>query len=258
MATFIAIVWLMSGCATTNIGLTVGQLPSPEQAVARLEQRQANVRSFVMQGSLSARTADGGSLSGDHVIYGAYPNRLRADVLGPFGQPVLRMIADGDKLSVLSFDENRIYLGRATRENVARFLGVSLSSDEIFTILSGSVPLLRADNQRELEPGQEAGTAVLRIIDGPSQVIETVQFHFADYSVTQGRLRQQGGAYSYLCRFGDFLRAGPWRYPRVVEIESIDGRALSLENDDLRINQPVDGKVFEAPTPKGVEVRWLK
>ncbi|ADK85260.1 hypothetical protein Deba_1895 [Desulfarculus baarsii DSM 2075] len=257
MATLIAMVWLMSGCATTIDGPTMGELPSPQQAVARLQERQANVRSFVMQGSLSARTAEGRDLSGDHVIYGVYPDRLRADVLGPFGQPVLRMIADGNKLSVLSFDENRLYLGRATRQNVAAFLGVNLSPDEVFTILGGGVPFLRSDNLQETAPAQP-GAAMLTITDGPARIVETVEFDLADYSIRQGRLRQHEGPYNFLCRFDKFTTGGPWRYPRTVEIESADGRALALENDELLINEPVDGKVFEAPTPKGIEVRWLK
>ena len=80
---------------------------SPSQARAGLEARRLAISSFQLQGEISVKTSQG-ELNGDHLILGKFPDRLRAQVLGPFGRPLLTLVSDGYKLVVLDYDRNQL------------------------------------------------------------------------------------------------------------------------------------------------------
>lgn len=254
----LTICMMISSCVTTPHGPVVGELPQPEQVVARLELRRQAQRSFFMQGAISVAMPDGAELYGDHVIWGAYPDRIRADVYGPFGQPVLRLVADGNRLSVLAFDENRIYIGRATRKNIGAFLGVALSADEVYALLGGNAPMLENMLINSMS-GEDQGNALLVVSDSASKVMERIRFRIADYSVVKAQMIQQGDkTESYTCTYSDFETLGPWTFPKNIETLGSDGRALSLKNDSIEFNKDFDGDVFETEMIEGVEIFWLQ
>ena len=249
---------MISSCVTTSQSPVIGELPKPEQVVERLELRRQALRSFFMQGAISVKMPDGSELYGDHVIWGVYPDRIRADVFGPFGQPVLRLVADGNRLSVLAFDENRIYVGRATRKNIGAFLGVALSADEIYALLGGSAPML--ENMLVNSISAEAdGKALLVLSDSASKVMERIRFRIADYSVVKAQMSQQGDkTESYNCVYSDFTPLGPWFFPKNMETLGSDGRSLTLENDSIEYNKEFDSDIFETEMVEGVEIFWLR
>lgn len=254
----LAICLLLSSCVTTPQSPVVGELPKPQQVVERLELRRQALRSFLMQGAISVVMPDGAELYGDHVIWGVYPDRIRADVFGPFGQPMLRLIADGNKLSVLAFNENRIYMGRATRKNIGAFLGVALSADEIFALLGGSAPMLQNMLINSMS-ADDQGQATLVLSDSASRVMERIRFRIGDYSVVKAQMSQQGDqSETYTCTYSDFQAMGPWKYPKDMETLGSDGRSLTLENDSVEFNKEFDHDVFEPETIEGVEIFWLR
>lgn len=254
-----ALAYIMVACATIPGGPSVGTAPGADQVVERLEARRQAVRSFAMQGELVGQSRQG-QLSGEHRIVGRFPDRLRAEVMGPFDKPALLMVSDGVRLTVLAYGENKAYVGPASRANLGRFLGLALSPAEAYALLTGSVPL--AGQVREVrEQGRvmlssEPGQALLRFNqrDGAE---EGLIFNLGDHAVSEAWLSQGAGVPGLTCRFNAYVRLPEGRYPRRVELGDSEGRTLSINSDHLIINQVVDDKAFEISLPLGLEVQSL-
>jgi outer membrane lipoprotein-sorting protein len=255
-----ALAYIMVACATVPGGPSLGSAPGADQVLERLEARRQAVRSFVMQGELVGQNRRG-ELTGEHLILGRFPDRLRAEVRGPFDKPALLLVSDGVRLTVLAYGENKAYVGPASRANLSRFLGLALSPAEVYALLTGSVPL--AGQIREVrEHGRvmlssEPGKALLRFNqrDGAE---DGLIFSLGDYAVNEAWLGQGAGTPGILiCRYNAFVSLPEGRYPRLVELSNIEGRSLSISSDRLTINQVADDKTFEITLPPGLEVQRL-
>lgn len=244
---------LLTACAGLPGGPLVGQLPPPEQVQERLEARRQAVRGFIMQGEITAQ-GPGGEISGEQRILGRFPDRLRAEVMGPFGKPVLLFICDGARMAVLAYGENKGYLGPATRQNVARFLGLALTPAEVYTLLSGSTPLV-PNAQGRVYPSSAPGLALLELDDGAGMK-QGLIFSLGDYAVQQAWVNGPNGE-ALNGRFESFFSLDGERYPRRVVLTAGDNRMLTLINDEVRPNPALDEAAFEPVLPPGVETQEL-
>jgi hypothetical protein len=86
--------------------------------------------------------------SGTQVLLTEAPDRLRTEILSPFGTPLLIMAANGTDLGVLLPGDNLFYHGRATPENLGRFTRLPLRLAELVAILLARPPLI---DYRELQ-----------------------------------------------------------------------------------------------------------
>ncbi|MCB2226559.1 MAG: DUF4292 domain-containing protein [Desulfarculaceae bacterium] len=243
----------LTSCIHLPGGTTLSNLPTPEAARQGLESRRLAVKSFVMRGEIEVK-APQGEVHGDHVIIGQAPDRLRAEVLGPFGQPLLRVVVDGRKLSVLSFRENRAYVGTASRENLSRFLGLSLSPGEIFAVLIGAPPLLPVGSAATVSPVEGGEGAMLRLVEAGRQVSQGLVFDPGDFVVSRAWLEDASGRVNLQTSFGQMISALNSRYPKRLQADDGTGRSLLLINDTLELNQSPDPALFEASLPPGLEV----
>lgn len=250
----VAFALALTSCVHLPGGTTASLLPPAEQVREHLKARQQAVSSLVLSGEVEL-VAPQGALNGDHLIMGLAPDRLRAEVLGPFGQPLLRVITDGRRMAVLSYRENRAYLGPATRANLARFLGLSLSPGEIFGLLAGCPPLLPAPARAEVSSSDAGGKQVLlRLLEPGGQVVEGVVFDPGDYAVERAWLESRGGGPNLDMSFGNFQASLGSRYPGRIRASDGEGRSLLLISQEVKLNQKVDPALFEVTVPPGLEV----
>lgn len=250
-----ALAWVLSACATVPGGPVAGQPPAAPQVTERLEARRLSVRTFAMSGEMDGQGPRGG-LSGEHRIFGRFPDRLRAEIRGPFDKPVLLMASDGLRLTVLAYGEGKAYVGAATRANLARFLGLALTPSEAYAILAGSVPLPDSSARGEVLLSSTPGLALLKL-SHRSGMEEGLIFSMGDYSVREAWLRQGAGGVGLTCRFEAFISTPEGSFPRRIELADSEGRGLIINNDRLQINQALDDRLFEAAIPPGLEVQSL-
>lgn len=232
------------------------KLPTATQALQRLEDRRLSVRSFSMQGEIVLR-GDRGEISGEHVIRGAYPNRLRAEVMGPFGRPVLLMISDGRWLAVLDYRANKAYMGQASQRNLDRFVGLPLSVENVYALLTGSVTIPPGAESIHLAAGPEPHLASLKLIYTSGERDQKLIFDPATFSLHQAFLHEHGEAVDLEVGFEDFQKGVSYSYPLKVELKDRGGRTLLLSADSLRINPPLKADIFKPQLPKGVPVELL-
>ena len=80
-----------------------------------------------LQGTVSLRMIHGGERhSVKQVLLLQRPDMFRAEVLGPFGQPVMTVASADDRLSAFIPGEARFYSGPATSENLYRLVRLPL------------------------------------------------------------------------------------------------------------------------------------
>lgn len=247
----------MSSCASVSpepAPLVI--LPSANQALEHLEGRRLFVRSFSMQGELMLR-GDRGEISGEHIIQGAYPNRLRAEVMGPFGRPVLLLVSDGRWLAVLDYRANKAYMGQASRRNLDRFVGLPLSVESVYALLTGSVIIPPGAESIHLSAGPESDLASLKLVYTGGEMGQTLLFDPASYSLHQALLHESGEEVDLEVAFEDFQKGVSYSYPLKVELKDRGGRTLLLSSDSLRINPRLNADIFKPQLPKGVPVELL-
>jgi outer membrane lipoprotein-sorting protein len=236
--------------------VSLAELPTAPQAVERLNERRRYVRSFAMQGEIRLE-GDRGEVSGEHIIQGAYPNRLRAEVMGPFNRPVLLLISDGRWLAVLDYRENKAFLGQASQRNLARFLGLDLSMESIYALLSGSMIVAPGAGNIRLTPAAQPGLARLQLGYMGGVVDQELFFDPASYSLQKAMLKGRGGSGTLEAAFSDFQKGTVYSYPLHIELKDRSDRTVVLSCDELRINPPLADDVFTPRLPKGVPVELL-
>lgn len=72
-----------------------------------------------------------------------HPAMLRFETLGLFGQSMFLFTSDSHYLRIFYPRERKYYLAQATKKNLSRLLGLSLSIASLATLSSGGVPLPR-------------------------------------------------------------------------------------------------------------------
>ncbi len=109
-----------------------------------LQRLQTNASAFnSLRGMTKIRTEDPkGSASARQVLLLAKPGSLRAEVLGPFGQPLLLLAARDGVLSVSLPREQRFLQGAATPERIARFTRAAVTVEQLVRLALYDVPLI--------------------------------------------------------------------------------------------------------------------
>ncbi len=174
-----------------------------------------------LQGTVSLRMTHAGKQhSVKQVLLLQRPDMFRAEVLGPFGQPVMTVAAAGDSLSAFVPGESRFYSGPATSENLYRLVRVPLEIKQLLQFVFYDVPLL---------PESSGGVSVEN------------GFYVMNRQSADGR-RQQ-------LRFDDQRRLRQVRYFS-DQVELLQANYDVLRDDDglpltLRLNLPMDDMEVE-------------
>jgi outer membrane lipoprotein-sorting protein len=248
---------LIGSCATVPTKpVTLLKLPTATQALNRLEERRLSVRSFRMEGEITLQ-GDRGEISGEHIIRGAYPNRLRAEVMGPFGRQVLLLISDGRWLSVLDHRNNKAYMGRASQRNLARMVGLNLSLESVYALLTGNVTVPPGAEKARLSSAHQKDLASLKLVYTGGEMDQSMLFDPRSYSLHKAVLRERGKRVDLEAIFEDFQKGVSYSYPLKMELKDRGGRTLVLSCDDLRINPQLNPGIFKPWLPKGVSVELL-
>jgi len=104
----------------------------------------------------------GQGMSGRLLWMGITPDRLRVEMLTPFGQPIMSASSDGERVYAYDRSEGRFYTRSKGRGDVEKILGVSLSVSDMALLFSGRVPLFGRRARMATGSGQ---TTQLEIVD---------------------------------------------------------------------------------------------
>ena len=267
-----AISLLFSGCSALDISelpwISGGKeeiKPQSSQITAELvkhlEQKRKEIKTLAVKGGAHVVTPTE-NLYGDHVIIAQAPGQLRAEVFGPFGQPVLVVVCNGVFLTIMDYQNNQAYTGAANSENLSKFLGLELTPMEIFNTLIGSPVLLSGSEAKsEIDPdglihltGRVPGrNGMLNLILEP----DTNLVQRAWLSTDKEKQDWEDAHMRVIYRqFSDLNE--PLRIPLQLEFEDKEGRALELMHNEVRINPELPEDIFELKLPPDIPITPLQ
>jgi hypothetical protein len=227
--------------------------------IQQLEAKRLAIRSFGFRGDTQLITPTQ-ELYGSHVILGQYPNRIRAELVGPFGRPVLTLVCDGTFLTALDMNKNKAYTGLASRRNLARFLGIRLSAAEIYALLSGSLYLDKIKQAETLAQHDGAYMIMVQPAQGKGSLRLLVDPDLN--AIKQAWHTKPGGSGDWddaglKIKFSDFENAGGFELPGKARVTDENRRTLTLDHDEIVINRTLDKNLFSLDIPLGFPIMAL-
>lgn len=115
--------------------------PSADDALARMRATNACVNG--VQGTAKVDTlSPRGRIRGDVYIVAVNADRVRFDVVSPFGATIYTLTSDGERFQMLDLKEKQFLYGPASPCNLARMTQVPVPGHALVSLLRGEAPVL--------------------------------------------------------------------------------------------------------------------
>jgi hypothetical protein len=229
---------------------------------------------------------ESGRVRGDLWYLVSLPDRVRLDVVSPFGATISTLTSNGDRFSLLDLRAKEFLYGPANDCNLARFTQVPMPPHALVQLLRGEAPLL-VHEPSAASIDWQSGRYVITIDSRHSsrETIELVPLE-ADWHkpyaeqrvIVENVLVEQVGVplYSVELRGHRLTRTAPARrdpdgidpplppsgpaceapVPRRLRIEVPQAEHdLLLDSREVAHNPPLDSGAFVQETPAGVRLR---
>ncbi len=227
-------------------------LPRLDQQVL-MQRLQANASAYQsLRGMTRIHTENSsGSASARQVLLLAKPNRIRAEVLGPFGQPLLLLVARDGELSVSLPREQRFLQGAATPQRIARFIRMPLTAEQLVRLALYDVPLI-AYGDSALTRHEQGYRLLLNGADSRRQ-----QLDFDAVGRLLGATYFRGEEPLLTVAYGRF-DGHQQDFPRQVTVTMPEQAAsFSLTYSDVELNPELAAESFTLQPPAGVVTEAL-
>jgi hypothetical protein len=242
----------LAGCAASRPAAPFAapeKLPSAEELTDALTQRRQAVHG--VRGLARLRLRDGSQTnSSREAIVVERPDRLRVEVLSTLGS-VFVLTTDNGALTAFARNENTVYHGAASPENLARYAGLGLPVSALIDLVLGTPP-----------PSQSPrGTVGFDPQTGWTGLAETVpdglRVTWFSTALVPVLVEQRDGKGEVLWRasFGEYEAHGGLLVATHIGLEvpaSSRGIEIILENID--VNPALEDTLFALQTPPGSRV----
>ncbi len=274
---------LALGCAAPP---PASQFPSAQAALDRMRATTSCSRALTSDAKLDYFGPQG-RIRGSLLYVVAVPDKLRLDIVSPFGATVSTLTSDGKNFALFDLRQKQFLRGPANSCNLARFTHVPIPPAALVQLLRGEAPVL-VHTETAATIAWQSGEYVVRIesTHGATEEIHLQPLQ-QDYSlpyaaqrvrVTEVRVVQQGVELyrAQLVGHRAAKMSGERKDPDGLDPpvppsgpscqSEVPGRLrlqvpdsdqdVILENVDVSHNPPLDSKVFEQSPPGGVDVRY--
>jgi hypothetical protein len=262
------------------------QFPNAQAALDRMRATTSCSRALTSDAKIDY-FGEAGRIRGSLLYVVAAPDKLRLDVVSPFGATISTLTSDGHEFALFDLRQKQFLRGPANACNLGRFTHVPLPPAALVQLLRGEAPVL-LHSPAAASIAWESGEYVVRI---QSTRDATEEIHLQpleqDYAlpfsaqrvrVTEVRVAQQGIELYRAQLVGhrpakmsgarvdpDGLDppqppSGPScqsEVPGRLRLQVPDGdQDVILENVDVSHNPPLTSQVFQQEPPGGVVVRY--
>jgi outer membrane biogenesis lipoprotein LolB len=248
----LATVVMLAGCTPRSpapsapAGAATG-LPTAQQIFAALAHRREAIRSLRALARLSYASPEE-SRKAKQLVVAERPDRLRFEILSPFGTVFVLTAADGS-LAAWVRSESTVYRGTASPENLQRYVQVDLPVTTAVDILLATPPL-HSDVESVVS---NDGAAIELWQDGG----DTVQVAWLTPTLEPLRYEQRADDGQVLLRatFGEYATIDGQRVPTQLGIELPPSqRRIEIALSETEVNPPLADAVFALETPAGSKV----
>jgi outer membrane lipoprotein-sorting protein len=180
--------------------------------------------------------------------------RLRIEVLSPFGNPMTTLASDGSRLMIFDAQKGRFFLGAATAEALGQLLPVSMSPQELSSLLRGSIPIIVHESSRVSWLESRGRYELELTAKGRSQKVELEPQYLRVTKLTTWI----NGQLLYRVFLGNYSGTGNGIVPLKVRFE-VPARELSVELDvvEFSVNPALPDTAFTLTPPRGILVEPL-
>lgn len=262
------------------------QFPNAQAALDRMHATSACSRALTSEAKIDY-FGDAGRIRGSLLYVVALPDKLRLDIVSPFGATVSTVTSDGHDFALFDLRQHQFLRGPANACNLGRFTHVPVPPAALVQLLRGEAPVL-VHTPAGASIAWESGEYVVRITSTRAATEEIhlqplAQDFDQPYSaqrvrVTEVRVLQQGVLLYRAQLVGHrpakmsgprvdpdgldppLLPSGPScqaEVPGRLRLQVPDGdQDVILENVDVSQNPPLDPNLFHQAPPGGVAVRY--
>ena len=278
-----ALLLFASGCGHSP---PVSQFPSARAAVTRIHATQDCGIGIHATAKIDSFNKTDGRVRGDLLAFAVWPDKLRLDIVSPFGVTLWTLASDGKLFSVSDLRAKRFFTGAPSACNIARLANVPMPGHVLVSLLRGEAPVLKHVDTDESIAWDGKGYYLVTI-KGNNGAVERVKVepHPEDFALPweKQRLRvldvevEQQGIVLYHAELSDHRvsgmsvpqvdpamidppipTSGPQctaELPRRIHVE-VPGKDQDVlfRYDDVKWNPPLPDGVFTQPIPGGMQV----
>ena len=239
-----AVLWMVAACAgPAGTGMVSTQPAADRQAenlIRSLAGRESEPASVKGIGELRLRTPSRLRVARMAWIT-ASGGRIRVEVLGPGGQPVLSLAADGRKVTGMIHDQGRFFAYASADPNLRRMVDVPIRASHLAALLMGRVPVVDY-RSAAVETAADGGSLKLALkrwwrlrqaiyMDTDTREPLRVEFYDTD------------GTLIYDAVFEEMQTVGQYRIPRVLTLTG-SGASLRLKTSRVWTDVAVSPEMF--------------
>lgn len=250
IAVFVTAVTL-AGCAARSApraaAVPIGTLPTAQQILDSLAERRAALRGLRAMARLSYASPEE-SRTVRQLVVVERPDRLRFEILSPFGTAFVLAAADG-VLAAWVRDESTVYRGTASAENLQRYAQVELAVPTAVDLLLGTPPL-RSDPTSVVSADDDA----VELWQETARVVQVAWFTPA-LEPLRYEQRDADGRVLLRTTFGAYVGLDGARVATQLAIEQPQAqRRIGIAFSEPEVNPVLADTVFALKTPAGSTV----
>ena len=246
---------LVAGCAATRPvkpRAAPGVLPSVAELEAALAARHDAVRSLRALARLRYRDAEQSVTSREAIVV-ARPDRVRVEVLSVFGS-VFLLVADDGQMTAYARDENTVYRGPTSPQNLQRYVRLGLPVDELVDIVLATPP--PRDGRAQVSFDEAAGA--IRLRRSLDQGARTVWFSDASLPVATEEVGADGTTH-WRATFGAYEDHGGVPIATRIGLDlPAWSQSMEIALQDVEVNPTLDHSIFAFQAPSGSKVVELR
>lgn len=125
-----------------------------DELLAAMHQQSEQVKSLKSLAKVTVRSK-GRKVSFSQALVLEKPDRMRADILSPFGATVFKMTSDGETLTLYSPGSSSYYTGEPSIENLQTLTQLPVRVEQIVDMVLYDVPLIDAESTSVTARGAE-------------------------------------------------------------------------------------------------------
>jgi hypothetical protein len=281
-AAVISVVALALGCGTHP---PVSQFPTARVAVDRVHATRDCGLGIHATAKID-HFGKGGRVRTEMLAFAIWPDKIRMDVISPFGVTLATLSSDGERFALYDLKERRFLQGPPSACNIARLTTIPMPGHVLVSLLRGEAPILK-HRPEDASISWDSGGYYVVTIHGTNSSEQRIKLapHPADLTLPweKQRLRmldvlvKQEDLVLFHVELDDYKEApmsqpipgvpgvdppvptsGPTctaELPRKIHME-VPGRDedVILRYESVSWNPPLPEDVFRQPVPPGVEV----
>lgn len=236
-------------------GCTAARPPGPALPPAAVEELQAilaarreAIRSLRSQASIAISSPERNAKASQFLVV-ERPDRLRVEVFSPFGIAFALTAADGE-LAAYIREQNRVFRGAATPENLGRYTSLDLQVSDVVDVVLGGAPPRKVESASVFV---ETATGRLRLRQETGQGAQVVLFAGDTRLPLAIEELDDDGTLLWRASFADYRGAPSPVATRIgLELPAAE-QTVEIVLDDPEVNPSLPASLFSLPTPSGAQ-----